>query len=247
MKFNSLVLLLTFLTVTFSYSQTTYFIKYKDNVSITEVDRIVADQRVSNSISFRNSLLPDFDVNYLAKGLGRGDDILGRIVKIQFTESVSESEFSSLLSSDPDIEYVQKANTYQINLMPNDSLAAQQWALEKIKAFEAWDITTGADTVLLAIIDTGIEYFHPDLQNKIYYNPGEMGMTQPGDPCWTGVPEDKRFNSCDDDGNGFIDDYMGWDFVDRVGFPFDTLSGDFLDGIIIHMTLYLGLLVIMVL
>lgn len=228
MKFNSLVLLLTFLTVTFSYSQTTYFIKYKDNVSITEVDRRVADQRVSNSISFRNSLLPDFDVNYLAKGLGRGHAILGRIVKIQFTESVSESEFSSLLSSDPDIEYIQKANTYQINLMPNDSLAAQQWALEKIKAFEAWDITTGADTVLLAIIDTGIEYFHPDLQNKIYYNPSEMGMTQPGDPCWTGVPEDKRFNNCDDDGNGFIDDYMGWDFTDRVGFPFDSLGGDYL-------------------
>ena len=220
MKFNLLVLFLVLLTTTFLSAQTTYFIKYKENVSITEVDRKVVEQTFSDAVNFRQSSLPEFNVNYLAKGLGRGDEILGRIVKIQFAESVSESEFSSLLSSDPDIEYIQKANIYQANFIPNDSLLSQQWALEKIKAFDAWDITTGADTVLLAIIDTGIEYFHPDLQNKIFYNPGEMGLDQFGN--------DKRFNGIDDDGNGFIDDYMGWDFVDRVGFPFDTTAGDFL-------------------
>lgn len=228
MKFKSVVLLFTILTSSLSFSQSTYFIKYKDNISLSEVGRRVIEQNINQLVSFRNSSLPDFDINYLAKGLGRGDDILGRIVKIHFTESVSESEFSSLLSSDPDIEYLQLAATYQVNILPNDSLVAQQWALAKIKAFEAWNITMGADTVLLAIIDTGIEYLHPDLQNKIFYNPGETGMTQPGDPCWTGVPEEKRYNNCDDDGNGFIDDYMGWDFTDRVGFPFDSLGGDYL-------------------
>ncbi|MFO7524265.1 MAG: S8 family peptidase [Ignavibacteriaceae bacterium] len=220
MKFNALVLLLTLLITTLSFSQTTYFIKYKENVSIAEVDRKVVEQTFSDVVNFRQSPFHDFDVNYLAKGLGRGDDILGRIVKIHFTENVSETELTSLISADPDIEYIQKANTYQANFIPNDSLLAQQWALDKIRAFDAWDITAGSDTVLLAIIDTGIEYFHPDLQNKIFINSGEMGLDQFGN--------DKRFNGIDDDGNGFIDDYMGWDFVDRVGFPFDTTAGDYL-------------------
>lgn len=229
MKFNSLVLLFTISISSLTFAQSTYFIKYKDNVSITEVDRKVTEQSISNSVGLRNSSLPEFDVNYLAKGLGRGDEVLGRIIKVHFSAEVDEQNITSILSLDPDIEYIQRSTTYQVNgLIPNDSLVSQQWALEKIKAFEAWGITIGADDVLLAIIDTGIDYLHPDLQNKIYHNNGEIGMTQPGDPCWTGVPEDKRFNNCDDDGNGFIDDYIGWDFTDRVGFPFDTLGGDYL-------------------
>ncbi len=228
MKFNAVVLVTVLFSTILTFAQTTYFIKYKENVPVSEVDHKINEQVISNSVSLRNSSLPEFNVDYLAKGLGRGDEVLGRIVKIQFTSEVDEQYLNSLISIDPDIEYIQRSTQYQVNIIPNDSLVSQQWALDKIKAFEAWDITMGADTVLLAIIDTGIEYFHPDLQNKIYYNPGEMGMTQPGDPCWTGVPEDKRFNNCDDDGNGFIDDYMGWDFTDRVGFPFDTLGGDYL-------------------
>ncbi len=66
-----------------------------------------------------------------------------------------------------------------------------------------------------------MNYFHPDLKNKIYYNPGENGIDNQGN--------DKKNNGIDDDNNGFIDDYMGWDFVDRVGFPFDTTGGDELD------------------
>ena len=76
-------------------------------------------------------------------------------------------------------------------------------------------LTTGADTVLLGIIDTGIDYNHPDLTNKIFINPGEFGGN-------------KSTNGIDDDGNGFIDDYRGWDFTDRVGFPFDSTGGDYL-------------------
>ena len=215
MKLNAIVIFVLALFLNESVqSQTTYFIKYKDNVSLNDVDRRITDKTISESVNFRIAALPEFNLNYLAKGLGRGDEILGRIVKINFAEDVDESNLKSILSVDPDIEYIQKSTTYKMDLMPNDSLASQQWALEKIKAFDAWNITTGVDTVLLAIIDTGIEYFHPDLQNKIYYNPGEMG-------------NGKDANGIDDDGNGFVDDYMGWDFVDRVGVPTDTNAGDF--------------------
>ena len=81
-------------------------------------------------------------------------------------------------------------------------------------------MTRGADSVLLAIIDTGIDYLHPDLHNKIKLNPGETGTDLNG--------HDKKSNGIDDDDNGFIDDYQGWDFTDRVGFPFDSSGGDYL-------------------
>lgn len=221
MKFNPFLVLAALIILTFpSIAQTTYFIKYKSNVPVSQVESNIIDQKFLNAIGDRPLSLPDYDVDYLAKGLGRDDEVLGRIIKVHFTENVNEASFNSILASDNDIEYIQKSNEYQLDFVPNDSLISQQWALEKIKAFDAWDITQGSDTVLLAIIDTGIDYLHPDLKNKIYKNPGEIGIDNNG--------KNKSSNGIDDDNNGFIDDYMGWDFVDRAGFPFDSTGGDYL-------------------
>lgn len=220
MKFKLVLSILLFFNLSL-YSQTTFFIKYKSNVPLTAIEQKISENKISNTLENRPISLPRFDINYLAKGLAKGDEILGRIVKIHFNEKVEENYLTNLINQDPDIEYIQVSNTYQVDAVPNDSLVLQQWALQKIKAFDAWDITQGADTVLLAIIDTGIDYNHPDLKNKIYLNSGETGTDINGN--------DKRFNGIDDDGNGFIDDYMGWDFTDRVGFPFDSTGGDYLN------------------
>ncbi len=222
MKFNQFLILASLILLTIpSFAQTTYFIKYKSNVPIDIVDSKISDQIISNSIGDRPVSLPSYNVDYLAKGLGRGDEVLGRVIKVNFSENVDEANFTSMLSSDNDIEYIQKSTNYQLDIVPNDSLISQQWALQKIKAFDAWDIAQGVDTVLLGIIDTGIDYNHPDLANKIFVNSGETGTDQFGN--------DKKSNGVDDDGNSFIDDYRGWDFTDRVGFPFDSTGGDYLD------------------
>jgi subtilisin family serine protease len=229
MRYNlfSLIILLI-INSSFMSAQTTYFIKYKENVSLSEIEqKVQQDEFIPAGVQLRLQAETK-SVDHLAKGIAKSNEVLGRIVKITFTDDVDEGAVLQLQSLDENIEYIQKATTYQIDFVPNDSLVSQQWALSKIQAFDAWDKTQGADSVLLGVIDTGIDYFHPDLKNKIFQNPGEMGMTSPGDPCWTGVPEDKRFNNCDDDSNGFIDDYRGWDFTDRVGFPFDSSGGDYL-------------------
>lgn len=94
----------------------------------------------------------------------------------------------------------------QTSWMPNDSNFASQWGLHNIgqsngrpdadiDAPEAWDVTRGEGSVI-AIIDTGVEYTHPDLAANIWANPNE-------------IPN----NNIDDDQNGFIDDIRGWDFV----------------------------------
>ncbi|GBD86758.1 thermophilic serine proteinase precursor [bacterium BMS3Abin03] len=218
-------LLLFLLGVLCSYtnvlSQTTYFIKYASSVSVSEIDgKVLAKQVIPSGL---NSLV-NFNVNsvdYLAKDLGKQSEVLSRIIKITVDESIPETSVLNLKNIDPTIEYIEKSHEYKMDIVPNDSLVNEQWALEKIQAFDAWNKTEGDVSVLLAIIDTGIDYLHPDLQNKIYLNPGETGTDANGD--------DKRSNGIDDDGNGFVDDYRGWDFTDRVGFPFDSSGGDYLD------------------
>ena len=159
----------------FTSAQTTYFIKYKENVALTEIEqKVQSDQFVPTGVQFQIQATTR-SVDYLAKGLARSNEVLGRIVKVTFNNDVDEYTFTQLQSLDPTIEFVQKATTYQVQAVPNDSLVSQQWALQKIQAFDAWNKTQGNDSILIEIIDTGIDYFHPDLQNKIWQNPGETG------------------------------------------------------------------------
>ncbi|MCP3942795.1 MAG: S8 family serine peptidase [Desulfobacteraceae bacterium] len=97
---------------------------------------------------------------------------------------------------------------YKINATPNDSYWSSLWGLHQsndadIDAPEAWDISKGND-VVIAVIDTGVDYNHPDLVQNMWTNSGEI----PG-------------NNIDDDNNGFIDDVYGWDFANGDGNPID--------------------------
>lgn len=100
-------------------------------------------------------------------------------------------------------------------LVPNDTFYPSQWHLPQISAESAWDITTGSSTVVVAVIDAGIDLDHPDLAENIWINNGE-------------IPN----NGIDDDQNGFIDDINGWDFVDDNNSPVpEIIEGADLDAI----------------
>lgn len=107
---------------------------------------------------------------------------------------------------------------------PNDTNFDALWALHNsgqtggfadadIDAPEAWSIGTGSRNIIVGVIDSGVDYNHPDLQANIWMNPGESGLDGGGN--------DKASNGIDDDGNGFIDDVRGWDFMDGDADPKD--------------------------
>lgn len=96
----------------------------------------------------------------------------------------------------------------------NDPAMSRNWGLmgtdgaSDIRASKAWSITQGSHSIRVAIIDTGIDARHPDLKNNLWVNSGETGFDSKG--------RDKASNGIDDDGNGFIDDVHGWNFVENT-------------------------------
>jgi len=93
---------------------------------------------------------------------------------------------------------------YRMAYIPNDPLVPNQWNLFKMSVPAVWDVTQGRPDVVVAVLDTGVDYRHPELAPNIWHNPGE-------------IPD----NGIDDDANGFVDDHLGWDFAYNDRDPMD--------------------------
>ncbi len=144
-------------------------------------------------------------------------------------------EAVTALSANPAVRYAE-ANAYATSqsacptklnddqqCLPNDPQFKFQYGLDNhgqtisgetgavadadVDAPEAWNITRGSDDVVVAVVDSGIAYDNPDLAPNLWSNPGEIGKDAQG--------HDKRSNGIDDDGNGYVDDYRGWDVVGK--------------------------------
>jgi subtilisin family serine protease len=166
MNFNiRLFLLLLIISFSTIYSQSnTFFIKYYSNVSKTEIEsKVNTNQFIPEAASLQLQA-EVLVVDHLAKGRANNDEILGRIIKITIDREVDQFLLVQIKNSDSNIEYIQEANIYGMDIVPNDTMVTQQWGLAKIKAFDAWDKTQGSEEILLGIIDTGIDYEHPDLE-----------------------------------------------------------------------------------
>lgn len=109
------------------------------------------------------------------------------------------------LTGHPDVEAVDVLPVYTLYAEPNDSLFPAQWHLGLIQAAKAWEFVPADATAVVGIVDTGIQFTHPDLESQIAVNAGESGTDPNGN--------DRRTNGVDDDANGFVDDWRGWDFV----------------------------------
>lgn len=108
----------------------------------------------------------------------------------------------------PEVQYVVPNIEFKaIYKEPNDPDYNQQWALPKVNATQAWEIQKGSKDVVVAVIDTGIDWSHEDLKANIWQNQYEVAG-----------------NGKDDDNNGFVDDVRGWDFNGNDNDPMDETS-----------------------
>ena len=125
------------------------------------------------------------------------------IIQVTF-DNEENREFESWLDNHKDVEswgynyYVQK------RLEPNDQYFDQQWGLSLINAPEAWEVTTGGfdingNEIVVAVLDDSYDLDHPDLEGRIFVNEGE-------------IPDD----GIDNDNNGYIDDYQGWNTTNET-------------------------------
>ncbi|MCH8149333.1 MAG: S8 family serine peptidase, partial [Planctomycetes bacterium] len=141
--------------------------------------------------------------------------------------------------------YAQDDHVIHAFAVPNDPSFPVQWGLRNtgqtvpdlfggddpgtpgadIRAEGAWDLTTGDAAIRIAVLDSGVDYNHPDLAANIWTNTGETGFDKKGNP--------KETNGIDDDGNLWIDDVHGYDFVNHDGDPMDDyFHGTHVAGII---------------
>jgi subtilisin family serine protease len=132
----------------------------------------------------------------------------GKSVEMALAEDWNKTD-SRIVSVEPNYRV-------HVQLTPNDTQYPQMWGLNNtgqtggtpdadIDAPEAWNSTTGSSNVIVCVIDSGVDYMHPDLIDNMWRNPGE-------------IPN----NGIDDDANGYIDDVYGWDFAQNDSDPSDA-------------------------
>jgi len=137
-----------------------------------------------------------------------------RAEHVRFSGMTTERAIAAL-RRDPNVEYAEPNYEWTIDVVPNDTRFSELYGMRNtgqtggtpgadIRATSAWDVFTGDANLKVGVIDTGVDYNHPDLAANAWTNPGEI----PG-------------NSLDDDNNGYVDDIHGYDFVNDDGDPFD--------------------------
>jgi subtilisin family serine protease len=133
--------------------------------------------------------------------------------------------------------------------VPNDPHWTDQWDKRKVRAPAVWDISTGSRSIICSSIDTGIDWNHPDLVPNLWVNPVEdlnqdsVALTSqdyPGDEF--------DIDGVDNDENGYIDDLLGWDFIQSIdgcapGEDCDNETDNDMSGLNPHGTHTAGIMV----
>ena len=151
---------------------------------------------------------------------------------IQIPSGKSVEEYAGFLSKQEEFEIIEY-NIYgeYIDFIPNDTYLNNQWHLPVINAYKAWDITAGSPSVTVGILDSGTDWTHSDIGlgsntcQNIYLNPGEDIWSNQNDPS-TG-------NGIDDDNDGLVDDWKGWNYAYATNDSRTTnYHGTFVAGIV---------------
>ena len=136
------------------------------------------------------------------------------VVTIDLTKTTLEAAMSDF-GADPLVRKVETIGIHPIYATPNDPVYGSQWHLNQtsdidIDAPESWDIQNGDPSKIVAVLDTGVRYYHKDLGGSATSTADTSGTAG---NIWINAAEKNGVAGVDDDANGFIDDWVGYDFV----------------------------------
>jgi len=166
-------------------------VKFRSNMS---------EENIGDSFAFAVKPTGELNRRCELKGV---EEVSSKTYKLVFSEDVDVTSIIRQFEADPNVEYAEPNYILNTCVVPNDPNYTLQWAHQVIQSESAWDIEKGDENVVIAIVDTGVNWAHPDLAANIWINKGEM------------------IDGTDNDGNGFVDDVRGWDFVDNDNDPME--------------------------
>lgn len=157
--------------------------------------------------SFRNAGIEKISSRFPATDAAlrmTGISEMQKVFTVKFSRDIDPYDLAeSIMEENQDIlEFACVNSVMEADYTPNDPTIGAQYHISKINSFGAWDVTKGDTTVLIGILDSGSDFNHPDLAANIKYNYADI----PG-------------NSIDDDANGYVDDYLGYDHGDGDADP----------------------------
>ena len=188
----------------------------KNNEVIAGTDHKIAEdirhiRSIFGGIEINNAqvLVPSRNSGQMSDGTSRNDDI-GDVLLVHLNDQQKQTVIDAIniLKENPNVIYAEPDYAiYLDETEPDDEYYDNLWGMPQISAPSAWDNFTGSSTVVVGVVDTGIDYTHPDLKENIWKNPGEIAS-----------------DGIDNDENGYVDDVYGWDFVSEDNNPMDVQS-----------------------
>ena len=179
------------------YRQGALLVKYKQGAESDariNASRSMRALRQKSAVQFERLMRQTADS-------GRGAE---RWRLVTFSSHINLRDAQATLAGDTEVEAVEPDYAVTSAMIPTDPEYPQQWALENMQAPLAWDLQRGSSTVAVAVVDTGVDYHHDDLSAAMWVNKDE-----------------KPDNGLDDDRNGYVDDFYGYDFSDYDAWPSD--------------------------
>lgn len=207
------------------YAPKTILVKFKDE---SNLNKSLAKTSAKTGISAIDKLNQKYEVTSMEKVFQNAQPALqkkifqdysgnthqvpnlDKIYKMKYEANFDPKEIIKDYQEKESIEYAEPDYyVYSMATEPDDPFyqSGDQWYLDEVNAPAAWDSTTGDTSQVIGILDTGVDWDHPDLDDNIWWN-------------WDEIPD----NGVDDDGNGYVDDVRGWDYINNDNDPDDDNS-----------------------